>query len=63
MIESIINAGLKPFTETLGWQAFAYGVVGRIVVTYAKNFVNQLSATAETASEKTEEDLSKSENG
>jgi len=61
MIESIIDAGLKPFTKTIGWQAFAYGVVGRIVVIYAKNFINQLSATAETASEETSEDISQDE--
>lgn len=57
MIDQIISAGLRPFTETLGWQAFAYGVVGKIVVVYAKNFINQLSATAETASEETSNDI------
>lgn len=57
MIESIVEAALRPFTETLGWQAFAYGVVGRIIITYAKNFINAFSDAGDEITDKTEEDL------
>jgi len=32
MIGEIINAALEPFTTTIGWQAFAYGVAGKLVL-------------------------------
>ena len=28
MIEQILNAGLAPFMEQVGWQGFAYGLLG-----------------------------------
>lgn len=28
MIQEILNAGLAPFTEQVGWQGVAYGLLG-----------------------------------
>lgn len=57
MINDILNAMVAPFTKQIGWQGFAYGVTGRIIVTYGRNFIEQYSDTAADASEETEDDL------
>lgn len=40
MIESVIDAGLEPFKHTIGWQAFAYGVAGKLVLKKSKTMIN-----------------------
>jgi hypothetical protein len=57
MIDAILGAMVEPFTKTTGWQAFAYGVTGRVIVTYARNFYEQGNEKAANAAEDTEEDL------
>ena len=57
MISDITTAALGPFTDAMGWQAFAYGVTGRIIVKYAKNFVQTISPSADEAVANAEEEI------
>lgn len=60
MISEIYNAALEPFTTTIGWQAFAYGATGKIVLTYAKNFIEEANPTADKAVSEAEEEINQS---
>lgn len=40
MIDSVINAAVEPFKHTIGWQAFAYGVAGKLVLKKSKTMIN-----------------------
>lgn len=60
MIDAIIEAALKPFTTTVGWQAFAYGVTGKIITVYAWNFIRETNEQADKASESAEEQIEES---
>lgn len=57
MISDITTAALGPFTDAVGWQAFAYGVTGRIIVKYAKNFIQAISPGANEAVSEAEEEI------
>jgi hypothetical protein len=57
MIQEIVGAALKPFTETIGWQAFAYGVTGKVVLIYGKSFISQFSNAANEADDEASEEI------
>jgi len=54
------TSALGPFTEAMGWQAFAYGVTGRIIVKYAKNFIETISPDADEAVTEAEKEIEES---
>jgi len=57
MIQEIYTAALEPFTTNIGWQAFAYGATGRVILTYAKNFIEAWNGKADEAVDEAEVDL------
>lgn len=57
MLADIFTTALEPFTTTEGWLAFSFGIIGRLVVTYARNFVETVSPNAEAAGDETEKQI------
>jgi len=53
MFDTIVGAAIKPLTTPLGWQAFAYGVLGRVIVVYANEILSTVSDRADTAGDET----------
>lgn len=42
MITDIVTAALEPFMHTIGWQAFAYGVTGKVVIKKATALISSM---------------------
>lgn len=57
MIQEMIRTALEPFTHTIGWLAFAYGVTGKVVLIYAKSFISQFSDAFSDADEEAQDDI------
>lgn len=55
---AIWDAAIAPFANTVGWQGFAYGLLGlrttRRLLTFARSFIGR--GTAETEKESSEEE-------
>lgn len=60
MFDAMFEAMSKPFTMPVGWQGFAYGVCGRVIITYGRNFIEQYSDSAAAAGDETKQDLNES---
>lgn len=57
MIEDVFTTALEPFTTTEGWLAFTFGLVGRLAVMYARNFIETISPNAQAAGDETEKQI------